>query len=337
MFKLGVKTYLTKIYHFFTLLGFAALAGLIGFFIVVPIFKTNLTSTGNQLVNILSSEFTKEKAQEIVQQLGQKVQELNWADPLGAIQTLLSPEWIKATLESVIGPVSEELTQQITDCVNAFTASTKGLIINVVLGIFGGIVIGYIVLRVILHFELIGNKSLFRFIISLLFSLILLCGSFIAIYFLSPKYPNSQWIIIAITLFLTAFVALFAAWFCYGKGQLKFKQVVNLGSMTTYIIVILAMFALSACIFTLFNYCVNPTVALLLELPLYGVTFILCDCTAYTYVDYANRGEVRIISRGEFKNKLSGVKDKHQKIRNERKQKREAKKNGENNNGTTEN
>jgi len=98
MFKLGVKTYLTKIYHFFTLLGFAALAGLIGFFIVVPIFKTNLTSTGNQLVNILSSEFTKEKAQEIVQQLGQKVQELNWADPLGAIQTLLSPEWIKATL-----------------------------------------------------------------------------------------------------------------------------------------------------------------------------------------------------------------------------------------------
>ena len=122
MIKQGIINFFKNLKYFFTPLGTLALGFIFGLSVLIPGMITSFSTLADSIQKILSDttiDFTVFKDSAI-----SAVQALDWNNPLEAIRTMLSNDWLMQTLNACVSSFvesTEVYTTQFSAVISTFT------------------------------------------------------------------------------------------------------------------------------------------------------------------------------------------------------------------------
>ncbi len=284
MLKNSIRNYFQSLKHFFTPLGTMFLGMMIGISILIPgiiAAATELASGIEELAEHVNLDFEL-----LWQNLWNSVTALDWNDPLGAFQTLLSPEWIHDVLtqelSAILGTDFETFTARIAELVGMFTASVFAYIFVFFLFWVLGFIAGFILIRFLIR-RSIARRSIWKFVLSTVISSVLsalLVGLCLWVYTL---WQSSIYISFILILLLVGVFAFLQAYLLYGIKKVRFADVVNLKNIGLYFLSNVIIFFVSV-LFTLIAVAINSLMGLFVGLSIIEIAIIVVSLNAESYV-----------------------------------------------------
>lgn len=221
--------------------------------------------------------------------LRQAITALDWNNPLPALETVLSEEWLNDVLtqilQAILGTDFETFAAQLAQHVDAFVGAVVGY--TVLFAVFWalGYVAGYWLLKFLIRRD-IARRALWKWLLATAFNSILSVATVVLTLWIFLLWQNSIFISVVVLLVLYNVGALVEAYLLQGYKKIRFDAVVNPKNIGLYMLANVLIFLISiAC--TLIAVAVNAFLGLFIGLTFLEIAAIVVDLNAEAYVKQA--------------------------------------------------
>lgn len=287
MIKRGIKNYFTSLKYFFTPLGTMFLGMMIGFSIMF----SGIVGAVGELAGGISSlaESINLDLKVLGGELWDCVRALDWDDPFGALNTVLSSEWINETLTEILntflGTDFETFKTSIEVLVGSFADSVAASIVAFVLFWILGFIAGYLLIKFLIRRN-IARRSLWKFALSYVLNAVLSAALVVACFWLFVIWRYSVIIAVALSVPLTGIFSLLEAYLLYDYKKVPLKSVVNFKNVGLGILTNLIIFAISFA-FAFSVMLIDKLTGLFAGLAFIEIAFIVTGMNAESFVQGA--------------------------------------------------
>ena len=284
MLKKGIKNFFSCLKYFFTPLGTMFLGIMIG----VSIFISGAMGAVNALIGNVTQLAQNVNLDIAVlwDNLWAAVRSLNWNEPITALQTLATPEWINDVLTQilthVLGTDFETFKAQITQFVTAFC---NEIVVNLLaffvcwlLGFLAGLALTRFLIR-----RNIAKRSVWKFILAYFLNSLLSTIFVVATLIVFSLWAYSIIFTVILALLFSGIIALVQAYLLYAYKKLSFKQIVNFKNAGLLTLTNLIIFVLSICL-TLVAIAINALMGLFVGLSLFAIALTVINLNAESFV-----------------------------------------------------
>lgn len=280
----GVLRFLRSLKYYFIPAG-ALLVGIVfGLSLVLPGVANILSDTVGGLSALLSESVVSNE--QLLQALSARVAQLDWNDPLHALSCLLSEKWLTETMEECVRPFVEDYDAYAARLGELAQEAADGLWLLVV-GFLSwtavGLAAGFVVLGRLVNENATGCGTL-RHLFSVIVKGVLGTAMLFACTALASLVFAGGAVLLLAELFALTAASLLSAFFVYGKGKLRLKEVLNLKNCLCLLAGDACIFAVCAALVSLVWAATSPLAALVLALPLLEIGFFAADANAEGYV-----------------------------------------------------
>lgn len=284
MLKKGIKNFFDCLKYFFTPLGTMFLGIMLGVSIFIP--------SAASAVNTLADNVTKLSQSVSLDidllwgNMWEAVMSLNWNDPINALQTLVSSDWINnvltQTLTSILGTDFETFKTQIAQIIEMFCNSLVGCASAFfacwLLGFFAGLSLTRFLIR-----RNIAKRSIWKFILAYFLNSLLTTVYVFATLIVFSMWSYSIIFTVILALLLGGCIAMIQAYLLYAYKKLPFNQIVNVKNAGLLLLTNFIIFAVSIC-FTLIVLAINALMGLFVGLSLFAIATTVINLNAESYV-----------------------------------------------------
>ena len=284
MIKQGIINFFKNLKYFFTPLGTLALGFIFGLSVLIPGMITSFSTLADSVQKILSDttiDFNALKDSAI-----SAIQALNWNNPLEAIKTMLSNDWLMQTLNECVSSFVESTeiyTTQFTTVINAFTTDLVSYFAAVIVFLVFGLMGGFFLTRWLVRRN-IARRSLWKYFLNSFIDSLLTATLVALCVWLIQVWKPSALISSLVSILLFGFISLFEAYIVHAWKKVDIKKVVNAKD-------IFQLFATDLIIFLLAGVCVllaivltNIIVGIVIGIVLMEIAFIVIGLNAEAYV-----------------------------------------------------
>ena len=212
--------------------------------------------------------------------------ELEWSDPVTAVQTMFSDDWLTAALSRAVGALVGDVgayTSELGAAAGVFAGAMGSYLSTLVVFVFLGFLLGYFLLKIFIRRNMARRAFWKYLLISLTDSLITASLVAVSVYLLSLWQP-SVFISTSVSLLLFGFISLLEAYIVHGLGKVEFRRVVNFKNILQLIATNLLIFAAAAAMIALLTALTNTFVGIFVGVSLLEIAFIVVGMNAEAYV-----------------------------------------------------
>lgn len=228
MLKSGLKNYFINLKYYFTPIGTFAVGIIIGLSILLPGALAAVSQFAEEVTVIIKGnnvDFTPTK-----DFIVNSITSLDWSDPIAALGTMLSKEWINSVAEGSLKLISTELEHYsvpITQSFNAMIANMVFLFVVFVVFCVAGLVVGYVLTRFLVRRNM-ARRVFWKFFLSAVVDSLLAAGLVAFCVWLFTVWKPSVIISSLFSFIVFGSVTLLQAYLIHGLGKIKLRQVLNL-------------------------------------------------------------------------------------------------------------
>lgn len=284
MIKSGIKNYFVNLKYYFTPVGTLTIGMAIGLSILIPASLSAFSQMLNGIVEIIND--TQVDFNTVKDHLMEAVTSLNWFDPLKALKTLLSAEWLKTTLNECFEAVSVELQPYdaaITGEVNGALSEVKNYFAIFIVFTVVGLVGGYYLTRFLVRRN-IAKRGFRKFIFATLLDALITTGLQFFCVLLYMIWKPSVFFTTLLSLSLFAFVSLLEAYLVHGRGKVGIKQILNAKNGIFLLLSDFIIFYFSVALCSIAVAITNLVAGLIIGFAFVEIAFIVITLNAESYV-----------------------------------------------------
>ncbi len=280
----GVKNFFMNLKYIFVPMGTVALGLVFGLSVLIPGALSSASVLVDSVAEIL--EGTPIDLDALLSSVTDSAGELEWSDPVTAVQTMFSDDWLTAALTRAVGALVGDVgayTSELGAAAGVFAGAMGSYLSTLVIFVFLGFLLGYFLLKIFIRRNMARRAFWKYLLISLTDSLItasLVAGS---VYLLSLWQP-SVFISTPVSLLLFGFISLLEAYIVHGLGKVEFRRVVNFKNILQLIATNLLIFAAAAAMVALLTALTNTFVGIFVGVSLLEIAFIVVGMNAEAYV-----------------------------------------------------
>ncbi|MBD5100818.1 MAG: hypothetical protein HDT29_06120 [Clostridiales bacterium] len=280
MIKQGLKNYVKNLKYFFTPLGALALGVVFGLSIGLPIVLKSLSDLLDMVVQI--SQNTQIRFQDLIAGIIDKVDSLDWDNPIKALSILLDRTWLTDTISGCVESISIDMAQlesYINGCIDDIVVALRIFIFFVILGFVGG----YFITKWLIRRE-IAKRALWKyFLVSFVDSLLSATLVSFCLWILALWRP-SIFISTLVSMMLFGSIQLFEAYIVHAWKKVDIKKVINVKNIAKLYLVDILIFAIAVVLVGIVIAITNTLVGLFVGIALIEIAFIIIGLNAEAYV-----------------------------------------------------
>lgn len=280
MIKQGLKNYVKNLKYFFTPLGALALGVVFGLSIGLPIVLKSLSDLLDMVVQI--SQNTQIRFQDLIAGIIDKVDSLDWDNPIKALSILLDRTWLTDTISGCVESISIDMAQlesYINGCIDDIVVALRIFIFFVILGFVGG----YFITKWLIRRE-IAKRALWKyFLVSFVDSLLSATLVSFCLWILALWRP-SIFISTLVSMMLFGSIQLFEAYIVHAWKKVDIKKVINVKNIAKLYLVDILIFAIAVVFVGIVIAITNTLVGLFVGIALIEIAFIIIGLNAEAYV-----------------------------------------------------
>jgi len=284
LIKSGIKNYFSNLKYFFTPLGVLAAGVLLGLSIFIPGLIDAVSTLSGELAEIIEEVSVDTKP--FKEYLYDAVFALDWNDPVKAVQTIISRDWLIGAItdcyglfEEELAPYSEQITQAVNTALDTISLYFAALIFFAVLGfICGYFFTGFLVRRNS------AKRSFGKFILSLIIGSLFTALLISVNVWLATLWKPSLVISGIITVILYGLLSLTEAYILYGRNKVTYNEVINFKNVLKLNLVNFIIFFI-ALAFTIITILItNIVVGFFIGFAFLEIAFLVININADSYV-----------------------------------------------------
>ena len=280
----GVKNFFMNLKYIFVPMGTVALGLVFGLSVLIPGALSSASVLVDSVAEIL--EGTPLDLDALLSSVTDSAGELEWSDPVTAVQTMFSDDWLTAALTRAVGALVGDVgayTSELGAAAGVFAGAMGSYLSTLVIFVFLGFLLGYFLLKIFIRRNMARRAFWKYLLISLTDSLITASLVAVSVYLLSLWQP-SVFISTSVSLLLFGFISLLEAYIVHGLGKVEFKSVVNFKNILRLIATNLLIFAAAAAMVALLTALTNTFVGIFVGVSLLEIAFIVVGMNAEAYV-----------------------------------------------------
>lgn len=280
----GVKNFFMNLKHIFVPMGTVALGLVFGLSVLIPGALSSASVLVDSVAEIL--EGTPLDLDALLSSVTDSAGELEWSDPVTAVQTMFSDDWLTAALTRAVGALVGDVgayTSELGAAAGVFAGAMGSYLSTLVIFVFLGFLLGYFLLKIFIRRNMARRAFWKYLLISLTDSLITASLVAVSVYLLSLWQP-SVFISTPVSLLLFGFISLLEAYIVHGLGKVEFRRVVNFKNILQLIATNLLIFAAAAAMVALLTALTNTFVGIFVGVSLLEIAFIVVGMNAEAYV-----------------------------------------------------
>lgn len=211
---------------------------------------------------------------------------LNWEEPVTALQTMISSEWLNEVLNRVLSTALGSDFQTFADEIALYIGQFGATVAAYVVVFFFWWVVGFIAGMFLTRFFIrrsIARRSLWKFLLAVLLQSLVDAAFAVVTLILCSLWAYSIIFAVVIAMLCSGLIALLQAYLLYARKKIPFKQIVNFSNIGLHMLSNLIIFALSA-ILTLIAVAVNNLMGLFVGLALFVVAVTVINLNAESFV-----------------------------------------------------
>lgn len=270
--------------HIFVPMGTVALGLVFGLSVLIPGALSSASVLVDSVAEIL--EGTPLDLDALLSSVTDSAGELEWSDPVTAVQTMFSDDWLTAALTRAVGALVGDVgayTSELGAAAGVFAGAMGSYLSTLVIFVFLGFLLGYFLLKIFIRRNMARRAFWKYLLISLTDSLITASLVAVSVYLLSLWQP-SVFISTPVSLLLFGFISLLEAYIVHGLGKVEFRRVVNFKNILQLIATNLLIFAAAAAMVALLTALTNTFVGIFVGVSLLEIAFIVVGMNAEAYV-----------------------------------------------------
>lgn len=283
MITKGIRNFFINLKHFFTPLGALALGVIIGLSVFIPGVIGVVEELADRVAQITGNASVSFDA--LKDSLAAEIGALDWGRPADAFHTVLSEDWLTATLYKCINAfvsgdtAAAQISEAVNSAINGIGLFAAILIVWTIIGLLGGFFLTKFLVR-----RNMARRSLWKFILaSVLDSVLAVALIFVSVW-LEALYSAAGIIAGILSLVLLGFVSLTEAYLVHGRKKVPLKQAVSIKNILKLllvdIIIIIITLLLSVIAFAVSNSAIGAFICL----PLIEIALIVMSLNAEAYV-----------------------------------------------------
>ncbi len=280
----GVKNFFMNLKYIFVPMGTVALGLVFGLSVLIPGALSSASVLVDSVAEIL--EGTPLDLDALLSSVTDSAGELEWSDPVTAVQTMFSDDWLTAALSRAVGALVGDVgayTSELGAAAGVFAGAMGSYLSTLVIFVFLGFLLGYFLLKIFIRRNMARRAFWKYLLISLTDSLITASLVAVSVYLLSLWQP-SVFISTPVSLLLFGFISLLEAYIVHGLGKVEFRRVVNFKNILQLIATNLLIFAAAAAMVALLTALTNTFVGIFVGVSLLEIAFIVVGMNAEAYV-----------------------------------------------------
>lgn len=280
----GVKNFFMNLKYIFVPMGTVALGLVFGLSVLIPGALASASVLVDSVAEIL--EGIPLDLDALLSSVTDSAGELEWSDPVTAVQTMFSDDWLTAALSRAVGALVGDVgayTSELGAAARVFAGAMGSYFATLVIFVFLGFLLGYFLLKIFIRRNMARRAFWKYLLISLTDSLITASLVAVSVYLLSLWQP-SVFISTSVSLLLFGFISLLEAYIVHGLGKVEFKSVVNFKNILRLIATNLLIFAAAAAMVALLTALTNTFVGIFVGVSLIEIAFIVVGMNAEAYV-----------------------------------------------------
>lgn len=214
------------------------------------------------------------------------VRSLDWSDPLAAVNTVLTTDWLSGMLaeffqlsETAAAELSQRLAGTLENVVSALGGALSAFAALLVLGV----VLGYFVTNYFVRKSTV-RRGFWKFWLNSIVDSLLTATIVAFTLWLLAVWDPGALISAVVGILLFGFVALFEAYLLHGRGKVAFRSVVTVENCFLLFVSQLAIFAVALGIVWLIGVLANAVVALGIGIAVAIIAFLVVNVNAESYV-----------------------------------------------------
>lgn len=280
----GVKNFFMNLKYIFVPMGTVALGLVFGLSVLIPGALASASVLVDSVAEIL--EGIPLDLDALLSSVTDSAGELEWSDPVTAVQTMFSDDWLTAALSRAVGALVGDVgayTSELGAAAGVFAGAMGSYLSTLVIFVFLGFLLGYFLLKIFIRRNMARRAFWKYLLISLTDSLITASLVAVSVYLLSLWQP-SVFISTSVSLLLFGFISLLEAYIVHGLGKVEFRRVVNFKNILQLIATNLLIFAAAAAMVALLTALTNTFVGIFVGVSLLEIAFIVVGMNAEAYV-----------------------------------------------------
>lgn len=284
MIKHGLKNFAYNLKYFFTPLGTLALGVVIGLSILIPGVISSAATLAENVKTILagsSIDFTVLQ-DSVVKAVG----DLDWNNPLSALQTMISEEWLTDTLNACIDALiqsSEVYTLQLNAAVEEFIGAAAVYFTILAFFIVAGIAAGFFLTKFLVRRNMAKRAFRKYFLVSAIDTLLVAAAATLTLWLYALWQP-SVFIFTFVWLFICGVISLIEAYAVHGYKKIGWKKVINAKNAALLLATNLIIFILAWVATIVTVVITNGAVGLFVGFALFEIALIVISMNAESYV-----------------------------------------------------
>ena len=285
MIKQGIFNYFKSLKYFFTPLGTLALGLILGVSIAIPSMLSALRVMVERIIEI--SGTAQLDVRPFLNSLWDSVTALNWREPITALRTILSDDWLNSALQTSLRsfvenyePLAAELGEAVQTCVSQMTLALVVVVIFTVIGVIGGYFLTKHLIR-----RRMARRQWWKYVLVTLADSLLTAGiAFLGVW-ISELWGAGR-IVLALIVppLLFSIVSMLEAYLVYGVKRVKLKEVITLKNTAKLLLVNLVVFYISIAFGVIVAAIFNTLAGLIIGFTLLEIAYIVMGMNADTYV-----------------------------------------------------
>ena len=283
MIKRSLKNFFINLKYYFTPLGMIALSVIIAIAIAVPAITGSVRGLVDYVTSLdgVSLDFNA-----FLHSIFDAGRALPWKNPAKAISTMLSKDWLNATLRDSIFAlaqnaegVSEQIIERISSCVNSLVYAAIAVIVFVFVGIVGGFFLTKSLIR-----RQIAKRSFWKYLLVSVFDALVTAGLPVLSLFLGTLWAPSFYLSVILFPILWSVIALLEAYIVHGMKVVKMKEVVTFKNCASLMLANLIIVIMASAVTSLLTAFTNGFIGFFIGLPFIEIALIVIGLNAESYV-----------------------------------------------------
>lgn len=214
------------------------------------------------------------------------VKTLNWNDPVQALQTMLSSEWVDGVLTQILteilGADFETFAEKISDLIETFISHLGACAFIFACMFVLGFIAGFMLTRFFIR-RRIAKRSFWKWILTSAVNAVLTTALALLCVLLFALWKPSAFLSLLLALVLIGIFALTEAYLVYGYKKVGLTQVLNVKNIGKYLLVNTIIFLITL-VFTVFAVAVNTLMGIFVGLSFLEIAVCVINMNAESFV-----------------------------------------------------
>ncbi len=284
MIAQGIKNFFTSLKYFFTPLGTIALGFVIGLSVLLPGLSASVDTLVAEISRILSE--TQIDLTALKDSFTSALYALDWNDPMEAVKTMLSYDWLTATINGCIAALvesSEAFAVPINAAVAVFVTEIFTYIIVVVIFLLLGVIGGFFLTKWLVRRN-VAKRALWKYFLHAFIDGVITATLVAFCFWLISVWKPSVFVTTLSSILLFGFIALFEAYVIHGWKKVKLIKIVNCKNILLLFLTDMIVFVLAAALGYIAVALTNQIVGAFIGVAVFEIAFVVIGLNAEAYV-----------------------------------------------------